>query len=146
MCRQLGIVTYHPEVGASPPQMQVTNAGIRVPAAKIQLVKSVKLPPRQSVVADASGEQEQSKGPYFRKLILHSGSVATSTFWCLMLVPRLVQPKVVLTNCLGFTQELESGKEIGTILPVDLRPVKAKKRTCGLCGVGREQSCPKSRR
>ena len=37
--------------------------------------------------------------------------------------------KVVLTNCLGFTQMLESGDEMGRVFPMDV--VEAKKRSQG---------------
>lgn len=42
VCRQLGIVTYHPEVSTSQPQSPAIDAEVRVPTVKIQLLQSVK--------------------------------------------------------------------------------------------------------
>ena len=65
LCRQLGKVTYHPEVNASLPPAQEVGTIVSVPTVKVQLVKSVKLPPKpdQSIVADVSWEQEGLKEP-----------------------------------------------------------------------------------
>ena len=131
VCRQLGIVTYHPEVSTSQPQIPVIDAEVRVPTVKIQLLQSVKLPPRpdQSVVADVSWEPEGLKGPLLLEADpsfrmshdIHMADVLVSDDGA-----ENGKAKVVLTNCLGFTQKLECGEEIGTVLPVDL--VKLEKR------------------
>ena len=58
VCRQFGIVTYHPEVDASQPQAQEVGATVSVPTVKVWLVQSVKLPPKpdHSIIADVSWE------------------------------------------------------------------------------------------
>ena len=54
VCGQLGIATYHSDVEAPPPSTQEADVAVCVPAVRIQLVQSVKLPlrPDQSIIAD----------------------------------------------------------------------------------------------
>lgn len=47
LCRQLELVTYHPEVDASQPQPR-PQATVNVPGVKVQQVQIVKLPPVES--------------------------------------------------------------------------------------------------
>ena len=116
VCRQLGIVTYHPDVDTSQPQVQEVGTTVEVPAVKVQLVQSVKLPPRpdQSIIADVSWKKGL-KGPLLLEV---SPSLQLSR--SVHATDEKGIAKVVLTNYLGFTQKLESGEDIGSILPVDL--------------------------
>ena len=132
VCRQLEIVTYHPDVETSQPQAEAAGATIGVPSVKVQLVSSVKLPPKpdQSVVADVSWKQRGLKGP-----LLLEADTSLQLGRNFQLVNVLVPDscaeegtaKVVLTNYLGFTQELKSGEEIERVIPVDV--VEAEKTT-----------------
>ena len=133
VCRQLGIVTYHPDVDASQPQAQEV-ATVRVPAVKVQLVQSVKLPPRpdQSIIANVSWERGSLEGPLLLEAnpsLQLSRNVHVADVLVSGADAEKGTAKVVLTNCLGFTQKLESGEVIGRVLPVDL--VETKKTSQG---------------
>ena len=125
VCRQLGIVSYHPEVDASQPQDRAAADRANVPAVRVQLVQSIKLPPRldRSILAEVSWEQGSWKGPLFLEadppLQLNRNVHMADTFVSDADAEKGTA-KVVLTNCLGFTQRLESGEEIGRVLPIDL--------------------------
>ena len=125
VCRQLGIVTYHPDVEAPPPSTPETGAVVSVPAVKVQLVQSVKLPPRpdQSIIVDVRWERDLVKGPLILEAIpsikLNHNIHVADTFVSDADAENGTA-KVVLTNCLGFTQCLERGEEIGRVLPIDL--------------------------
>ena len=56
VCRQLGIVSYHPQVDVSQTPAEDVGATVSVPTAKVQLVQSLKLPPKpdKCVIADVS--------------------------------------------------------------------------------------------
>lgn len=108
VCRQLGIVTYHPEVEAPQPQAQEVGATACVPAVKVQLVQSVKLPPRpdQSIIADVSWEREGLKGPLFLEAsqsLQLSCNIHVADVFVSDADAEKGTAKVVLTNCLGFT-------------------------------------------
>ena len=122
VCRQLGIVTYHPEVDTRPQEVSDT---VSVPAVKVQLLQSVKLPPRpdQSIIAEVSWKQEGLKGPLLleaNQSLQLSRSIHVADVFVSDADAEKGTAKVVLTNCLGFTQQLESGEEVGRALPVDL--------------------------
>ena len=62
VCRQLGIISYHPEVQAFPPKKESENSPplsgnsanpCQVPSVRVQLVQSVKIPPNHSVMVEA---------------------------------------------------------------------------------------------
>ena len=74
VCRQLGIISYHPEVQTSPPKKENENGPslsdnsptpCQVPSVKVHLVQSAKLPPNHSAVVEARlvGDTEFSQGP-----------------------------------------------------------------------------------
>ena len=125
VCSQLGIVTYHPEVEPTSPPAQPADAEISIPAVKVRLVDSVKLPPRpdQSVIADVTWERGEVKGPLLLEAdpsLLHHRNIHMAD----VLIPDADAEKgtarVILTNCLGFTQKLDRGDDVGAVLPVDL--------------------------
>ena len=125
VCRQLGIVTYHPGVNASQTPAQEVGATVSVPTVKVQLVQSVKLPPKpdKSVIADVSWKREGLKGPLLLEadpLLQLSCNVHVADAYVSDADAEKGTAKVVLTNYLGFTQRLERGEEIGRVLPVDL--------------------------
>lgn len=62
VCRQLGIVTYHPDVT---PGSSSEKEGTKVPAVRVRLIEAVKLPPRsdQCVVAEVGWEPSLLEGP-----------------------------------------------------------------------------------
>ena len=50
VCRQLGIVTYHPDVKRCLETVETSDAAVQVPTVRVQLLKSVSIPPRESVL------------------------------------------------------------------------------------------------
>ena len=123
VCRQLGIVEYHPDVVASQPLPPRVDASVTVPDVRVRLLQSVKLLPKpdRSVVADVMWECDHLKGPLLLEADpsfkttrdIHVADVFVSD-------ANSGKAKVVLTNCLGFTQKLESREEIGRVVPVDV--------------------------
>lgn len=111
VCRQLGIVEYHLEVKAGKDGTSSQDSDCRVPAVRVQLVNGVKLPPGsdQSVVAEVSWRQDNLLGPLLlepdpqiraeQKVDIADALVSSSCAGTTM---------VVLTNYLGFSQELEA--------------------------------------
>lgn len=119
VCRQLGIVTYLPEVGA--PEETAPNE----PKIQVRLVQSMKLPPRpdESIVADVSWEQKGLKGPLLLEAdasLRCTRDIHVADVFVSDADAEKGTARVVLTNCLGFTQKLECGEEIGRLLPVDV--------------------------
>ena len=95
-----------------------------MPAVKVQLLQSVKLTPRpdQSIVAEVSWKQGL-KGPLLLEAdqsFQLSRSIHVADVFVSDADAEKGTAKVVLTNSLGFTQKLESGEEVGRVLPVDL--------------------------
>ena len=122
VCRQLGIITYHPEVDIRPQEVSTT---VSVPAVKVWLLQSVKLllRPDQSIIAEASWKQEGLKGPLLleaNQSLQLSRNIHVADVFLSDADTEKGTAKVVLTNCLGFTQRLESGEEVGRVLPIDL--------------------------
>ncbi|CAI8046512.1 hypothetical protein GBAR_LOCUS25737, partial [Geodia barretti] len=62
VCRQLGIVSYHPQVtpGGNHSKEKITS-DVLVPAVRVQLVETVKLKPRESIMAGVSGQGQWSE-------------------------------------------------------------------------------------
>ena len=130
VCRQLGIISYHPEVfpvGKKALNSELEFEGAdkcQVPTVRVQLVQSLRLLPNQSVMAEGRliGEGlEDPKGP----LLLEPDSELKER-WGLQIADTVFQHsregtiKVLLTNCLGFSQRAEEGMEIGSVVPVEV--------------------------
>ncbi len=126
VCHQLGILTYHPEVLAAEPGRKVDGVKpkCRVPTVRVQLVQSMRLLPNQSVLADVELIGEGLKGSKTPLLLEPYPSLEGGLG--IQVAEAVVQPsggvmgKVLLTNCLGFTQGTEPGLEIGTASPVEV--------------------------
>ncbi len=126
VCHQLGIQAYHPAVVAEEPGRKEEGGKptCRVPTVRVRLVQSVRLLPNQSVLADVelTGETlAESKTP----LLLEPYPELEEDLG-VQVAEAVVQPsgggmgKVLLTNCLGFTQKAEQGMGIGTASPVEV--------------------------
>lgn len=127
VCRQLGIVSYHPDVhpkNAKPETPNVAEATtIAVPSVRIKLVTSVRLPPNEAVAAEVQleGTEENYRGPW---LLQSNDTVVEDIGVCV--IDSLVTPtadattKVVLTNHLGISQKAEAGMIVGNALPAEL--------------------------
>lgn len=105
VCRQLEIVTYHPEVKASK-KTGVAVGECSVPVVRVQLVKSVNLPgrPFQGVVVEIDGPGDQLTGsllfePDSRLAVEHGVEVVDSV---VSMIEENGHVKVMLTSQLGF--------------------------------------------
>ena len=122
VCRQLGIITYHPEVQSLPPTKLVEcspsvskdSGGLcRIPSVKVQLVKSVKLPPNHSVMVETRlvGETRSPHGPMLleadnrlrdERVVVYTCCVvlyAAATVACLCLHYTYTLSYVYMTDC-----------------------------------------------
>ena len=124
VCRQLGIVSYHPSVeiwrGARKQkrkqvhQKNKESRPTQVPSVRVRLVQTVRLPPRQSVVVKVRLEGGGGvQGPW---LLEPDTLLEASTG--LQVVDSLVEPttdgvaQVMLTNPKGYTQQCMQGVEL----------------------------------
>ncbi len=109
VCRQLGIVTYHPSLGV--------ESGIApVQTVCIRLVDTVRIPPLQSAVVQLETEGgKELKGPV---LLEPSSQFSESASRGVQFGDTLIGDmtglaQVVLSNPTGFTQSLDKGVWIG---------------------------------
>ena len=65
VCQQLVIITYHQDILATQSNLTPCETDCRVPTVRVQLVHSIKLPPKpdQTVVAEVSWSSEFPNGP-----------------------------------------------------------------------------------
>lgn len=128
VCRQLGIISYHPEVQTwrggrkRPPSEQMERAKsneAKVPTVRVRLLQSVRLLPHQAVVAQVQLDNTH-KGS---EPILLERSMQVEEETGLQIEDALLQPTVegraqmVLSNPSGFTQVVEQGLELGIAIP-----------------------------
>ena len=131
VCRQLGIIQYHPSVV---PRTSVGNSeeadhGVQpaccsVPTVRVKLVQSVRLPPNQSVLTRAYLTGCHSlNGP----LLVESGTSASllndkglQVTDSLVLPTKEGQVTVVLSNNSGLSQQVDEHMVVGTASPVEL--------------------------
>lgn len=120
ICRQLGIVTYHSEVKPCAEAARAPVTIVQVPVVRVQLLKSVSIPPQGSIhtTAKAIGEMDSQE-----VWMLEPNPDLESEG--LKVMPTLCSQdvSVVLTNPSGFTCQLEKGCEVGTMEAV--QPVSA---------------------
>ena len=112
VCHQLGIISNHPNVGASKPTMsshEDTDSVVTVPVVRVQLIESVRLLPSQSKMVAVQLEKDYG---FSRPVMIKPSSDDFST---LQLGHSLVNHdddkpvKVLLTNPTGFTQHVDKG-------------------------------------
>ena len=111
VCRQLGIVTYHPSLGVG--SGKETSP---VQTVHIRLVDTVRIPPLQSAVVQLETEgRKELKGPV---LLEPSSQFSESASHGVQFGETLIGDmtglaQVVLSNPTGFTQSLDKGAWIG---------------------------------
>ena len=119
VCRQLGIITYHPEVVCK--NDDEPSKEVAVPMVKVQLLQSTKILPRQSVQVTARIE-EVAQGTWLLKPddeLMSTGIFADEAV--LQIEKETVQ--VVLSNPTGITQRVEEGTLVGTAECVAIMPM-----------------------
>ena len=137
VCRQLGILTYHPEVqplrakrseqtdekamGSEMPELQ---AGCQVPMVRVRLVKGLWILPNQSTLAEVELCSQEFRDTHRPMLFEPDGSLQGE--YNVHVEDGLLQinegktAMLSVVNHLGFTQELEKGAEVGGVTPVEL--------------------------
>lgn len=115
VCRQLGIVSYHPLVGTNRKDAKQEKQP-DVPMVRVKLVQSVRILPRQSVLVPV--HLEQGGGCV---LLEGSGQLGSVDFASSLVdIPKGSTAQVMLTNSSGFTQKLEGGEWIGQATEVKM--------------------------
>ena len=122
VCYQLGIVTYHPDVT---PTTSSKRENTTVPAVRVRLIETIKLPPRsdRGVVAEVGWEPHLLQGPL---LMEANQSLKVSNSVCLpdVLVSgedvQMGKTCVILSSDLGISQTLEKGTVVGAVVPVSI--------------------------
>jgi len=116
-CHQLGIIMYHPDVGAPSPQSSVTA----VPVVRVKLVESVRLLPLQSKMITVEIEHGYSLDrPILIEALPSECSTVTDVQLecCLVNVTDTAPFKVMMTNSSGFTQHIDKADWAGQALEV----------------------------
>ena len=124
VCRQLGIICYHPDVkprGKKRKEPSIPETGSKkqedsatIPSVRVNLIQSVRILPRESVSVSVQVCGEPSEEPFLMER-------DSDMEQCLgvQVSESLMQPDseqracVVLTNPLGFTQMVEGGTTLG---------------------------------
>ena len=115
MCRQLGIVVYHPSIEQTKVPNKDSDANALVPTIRVCLVQSLRLPPNRGAVVPVccEGNVEQCQQPL---LVEAEGRLDGLTVESAMIIP----PKdgitqIVVRNDSGFTQKLDEGEVLGVM-------------------------------
>ena len=131
VCRQLGIITYHPEVHPGegpkeepPPSGNAEVTECRVPTVRVRLVESLRLLPNETFLATVQLVDGELQGTESHLLFepdpdLH-GDRGVQISDAVIRAPEDGITKLLLSNCLGFTQRVEEGLQIGTASRVEV--------------------------
>ena len=110
VCRQLGIVTYHPSLISRKTRKEVAA----VPSIRVSLVQSLKLPPSQSALVpirlDTCAVKEDQTLLVGGQLLEKTGLVLENA---VVNASRDGTPHLVITNMSGFTQRVPEGTVVG---------------------------------
>ena len=113
VCRQLGIITYHPSVRMKKKPSTGETPPVGVPMVRVKLVKSISVPPLQCITAHARVDERNFDGPVLVE------SIHSLCEQDVQLADAVVSPVdkdgtlcVVLRNPTGFTQHVEEGTQI----------------------------------
>ena len=112
VCYQLGIISYHPNVGISMPTIRShedTDTVVTIPVVRVQLIESVQLLPSQSKMVATQLEKDHG----FSGTVMIEPSpddCSTVQLGCSLVTLDNDKPvKVLLTNSTGFTQQVDKG-------------------------------------
>ena len=112
VCHQLGIIQYHPDVGANPHPTQSESPDAHVPVVRVKLIHSVRIPPMKSAIVPVQLEE----GAPARGLALLeplSGDGALQFVSSLVRLDEQGRCNMMVTNPTGFTHKLEEGAIVG---------------------------------
>ena len=114
VCRQLGIVSYHPSLGVESAEVAPTTAKLRT--VRVRLVNSVRVPPLQSAVVQLETEDRtELDGPVLLEPNHSLSKVGTDgmQFGDTLVEGMSGVAQIVLSNPTGFTQRLDRGAWVG---------------------------------
>ena len=127
VCRQLGIISYHPEVQTwrggrkRPPSEQTEKANsneAKIPTVRVRLLQSVRLLPHQAVVAQVQLDNKHDGSELLLLECSMQVEEETGLQIDVLLQPTIEgQAQMVLSNPSGFTQVAEQGPELGIASP-----------------------------
>ena len=122
VCCQLGIVTYHPDVTPTTP---CKRENATVPAVRVRLIETIKLPPRSNrgIVAEVGWEPHLLQGPLLMEAnqsLKVSNSVCLPNFLVSDEDVQMRKTCVILSSDLGITQMLEKGTVVGAVVPLSI--------------------------
>ena len=132
VCHQLGIISYHPNVGTSLPATSVSDTTepsapvVTVPVVRVHLVKSTRLLPLQSKMVAVQLEKDLGlSGTVLIEPLLDERSTGTDLHLgcCIINLAGDKPFQVLLTNPTGFRQQV--GKESWSGLACEVTPVCA---------------------
>lgn len=114
VCRQLGIVTYHPSIEPSKVPDKDSDADALVPTVRVCLVQSLRLPPNQGAVVPVrcEGSVEQFQQPLLVAGQDLDGLIVDSA---VIMPPKDGITQIVVRNDSGFTQKLDEGATLGMV-------------------------------
>ena len=123
MCRQLGIISYHPDVQAGPSEKSQSTRTTRefksenvatVLTLRVLLLQSVHLPPRQSTFASV---QVENHSPEMESMLLENDPKVEITGVqvddALLVLTKQGFAQLLASNRSGFTQSIEEGVILG---------------------------------
>ena len=128
ICRQLGILTYHPDVQPGNGDKKQPNvepeegSDCKVPMVRVQLIQNVHLLPNECTIATAElvGEdlpQPNQPLPFELDSLVHETTKIQAMETVVSPGKRVYIPMV---NHLGFTQRIGRGMETGTVEPIEI--------------------------
>ena len=124
VCRQLGIIAYHPSIELPIRQESKEKSPTKVPTVRVRLVQSVRLPPQRCIMASVQLEEGHS---FCGTLLLEpTHRFEESDGNGLQFSSSLVKAteegaaQVLITNPTGFTQRLDRGIWLGSATEADL--------------------------
>ena len=119
VCRQLGIIQYHPDVVPRSSARTGERGTCVVPTVRVKLVQSVRLSPYQSVLTSACLTGCDSlHGPVL--LVSHSEGRGFQVVDSVVVPNQEGQVTVMLTNTSGITERVLKDVDIGTATPAEL--------------------------
>ena len=106
VCRQLGIIKYHPSVSADPPTLQSSSPDAHVPVVRVKLTHSVRIPPIKSAVVPVQlvGEKPAHRLALLQPLHRDDLPQVASPF---VKTDEQGHCNMTIANPTGFTQKLE---------------------------------------
>lgn len=124
VCRQLGIIAYHPSIELPTVQKPKEKPPTKVPTVRVRLIESVRLPPQRCVMASVQLEE----GHHFCGTLLvepthrfeESESSELQFSSSLVEATEEGSAQVLITNPTGFTQRLDSGVWLGSATEANL--------------------------